>query len=102
MSADAVNDWLIIYRGYTPDQIAAERATLQRWLSTPYDAQTQGSKSYQKNLEGIRSRLAALQRAVNEKSGVPSVGIMDASAGIWGGQCASNIGANGYPNSTSW
>jgi hypothetical protein len=102
MSAELINAWIISYRGYSAADIATEQANLKRWLSTPYDAQSQGSKSYQKNMADLALRQSALQRVLNERSGqTTSVGIMDASDGIWGGQGV-NTGLCGYPNSTDW
>lgn len=102
MSADLINEFLIIYRGYSGPELVAEVATLKTWLSTPYDAQTQGSKSYQKNRSEIVSRLAAIQRLYNERSGVPCIGVMDASGGIWPGNgTGAGAGANGFPDNWS-
>jgi hypothetical protein len=101
MSAELINAWIIIFRGYTGPQLVCEQARLTRWLANPYDAQSQGSKSYQRARESIVLQLSALQRVLNEQSGVPNIGIMDASDGIWGGQGIS-VGANGYPDSTGW
>lgn len=100
MSAELINAWIITYRGYSAARIAQERANLTRWLSTPYDSQTQGSKSYSKNQEQLALRLSALQRVQNETSGAPCTGVMDASDGIWRDQGFAT-GANGYPDSWS-
>jgi len=107
MSAENLNNWIVIYRAYSGPDLAAEAATLRRWLSNPYDAQTQGSKSYQRNVSNFTDRLVAIQRVLNEQSmaNVPSYSQMDASGGIWGGAgsiAANNggaAGAYGYPNS---
>jgi len=101
-----INDWIIIYRGYTAAQIAADQTRLQAWLANPFNSQGQGAKSYSRDRDAIVTQLAALQRVLNETSGAPCIGIMDASAGIWAGQEAvgglGGIGANGYPDTTSW
>lgn len=97
MSADAINEWIIIYRGYTGEQLACEKTKLQKWLNNPFDAQAQGGKSYERSRASIVSQLAALQRVLNEKSGTPCIGIMDASGGVWG--VAIPTGESGYPDS---
>lgn len=98
MGADNLNNWIIIYRGYSAEERACARARLQKWLDNPFDAQTQGSKSYERSRNAIVEQLTALQRVMNETSGASPVGIMDASPGIWGGQ-GIGIGLNGFPNS---
>lgn len=100
MGADNVNNWIIIYRGYTGDQRVCEKAKLQKWLDNPFDAQAQGGKSYERSRAAIVEQMTALQRVMNETSGSPCIGQMDASAGVW--PTAPNpggVGANGFPDS---
>lgn len=97
MSAEATNNWIIYYRGFPAADYACEMAKLQKWLNNPYESQNQGSKSYARAREGILAQAAALQRVINERSGAPCVGVMDASGGIWG--VAVPTGQCGYPNS---
>jgi hypothetical protein len=106
MGAENINTWIVIYRGYTGSQIAQEQATLQRWLSNPYDSQTQGPKSYARTTADFRDRLAAIQRVINEQSNanMPSWGRSDASGGIWGAAGSqtyngSAAGGSGWPDS---
>jgi len=97
MATDNLNEWIVVYRGYTADQIACEKARLQKWLSNPYDAQTQGAKSYQRNMADFRSRLAAIQRVANEQANAnqPSWGRSDASGGICGASGSQTYGGSG-------
>lgn len=93
MSAERINSWIIIYRAYSGAALLAEQARLQTWLNNPYDSQTQGAKSYARNMDGFVDRLAAIQRVLNEQSHIgPNFGVADASGGIWGAYGASLYG----------
>ncbi len=105
MGVENVNQWIIIYRGYTPAQLLADQALCQRWLANPFDSQTQGPKAYQRSIQGFVDRLTAIQRVMNEAAvaNQPAWGQMDASGGIWGANGSilggGGLGADGYPNS---
>lgn len=106
MGVENINSWIVIYRGYSAAQLAADQTMLQRWLANPFDSQSQGAKSYQRQVQNFVDRLAAIQRVINEQAnaGQPSWGRMDASGGVWGAEGSysngyGGLGANGYPDS---
>ena len=70
--AGNVTTHLEIYRGFTDDEITAERAALMT-QRRGYMAQSAGGKSYQQDLGRIDDMLQALTRVKNERSG-PQVG----------------------------
>jgi len=77
------NDWIEIYRDYTPEELDAEIAKLKQ-EATLYTAQSIGDKGYQKSLEMVQNRLHAAIRVRSERRQLggqnPSWGIPDFSA----------------------
>jgi hypothetical protein len=69
VSGMATADWVEIYHGYTAPELQAVIDKLKRQIDTPYDSQTEGSKSYQKNLAELRTRLQAATRVMRQKKG---------------------------------
>jgi hypothetical protein len=69
VSGMATADWVEIYHGYTAPELQAVIDKLKRQIDTPYDSQTEGSKSYQKNLVELRTRLQAATRVLRQKKG---------------------------------
>ncbi|MDR0532728.1 MAG: hypothetical protein LBH01_02115 [Verrucomicrobiales bacterium] len=65
----ATADWVEIYENYDTAELQAVIERLKKQADTPYDSQTQGSASYQKNLAELRSRLQAALRILRKRSG---------------------------------
>ena len=77
------NDWIEIYRDYTPEELDAEIAKLKQ-EATLYTAQNIGDKGYQKSLEMVQNRLHAAIRVRSERRQAaggrnPSWGVPDFS-----------------------
>lgn len=77
------NDWIEIYRDYTPEELDAEIAKLKQ-EATLYTAQNIGDKGYQKSLEMVQNRLHAAIRVRSERRAAaggrnPSWGVPDFS-----------------------
>ncbi len=75
----ADTNWIEIYRTYTPEELAAEIASLKEW-SAPVASQGAGEKSYTKEAN-FGARLASACRVQSERSGNSpgAVGIPDFS-----------------------
>lgn len=65
-----MNDWLSIYRNYTPEELATEINFLREEMKNPYSAQGLGSQSAQRDMRGLRERLQAAFQVRNEQGGV--------------------------------
>jgi len=76
------NDWIEIYRDYSPVELDAEITKLKQ-EATLYTAQNIGDKGYQKSLEMVQNRLHAAIRVRSERRVVggqnPSWGVPDFS-----------------------
>lgn len=64
-----MDDWLIIYRSYSVDDLNTEITFLKEELGNPYSAQGLGSQSAQRDLRELRNRLTAAIRVKAEKGG---------------------------------
>lgn len=64
-----MDDWLLIYRSYTAEEIAAEIIFLREEMKNPYSAQGLGSQSAQRDMRALRERLAAAVRVRAEQAG---------------------------------
>lgn len=58
--------WNLIYRGYSSEDLLAERDNLRSQLSI-FATQSVGSKSFTRDLRELRDRLEACQFVVNER-----------------------------------
>lgn len=65
-----MDEWLLIYRSYSPEEILIEITFLRTELSNPYTAQGLGSQSAQRDLRMLRDRLSAATRVKNEQGGI--------------------------------
>lgn len=61
--------WEAIYRDYSNEELAEEREKLKKQLDNVYSSQSTGSKSYQRDLLMLQSRLKGLTTVKNERSG---------------------------------
>ncbi len=54
-----MDEWLQIYEGYTDTELTDEITWLKTQARNPYNAQTEGSRSYARSTAEIKTRLAA-------------------------------------------
>jgi len=64
-----MDEWLIIYRGYSATKLAEEIEWLTAQSRNPFSAQSQGTRSFQRSPSDIRVRLSAATQVSNERSG---------------------------------
>lgn len=62
-----MDEWLLAYRGYSDSELATELTFLRTQSRNPYNAQTEGNRSYARSTAEIRTRLAAAQQVLNER-----------------------------------
>ena len=79
----ASNDWLEIYRSFTPDQLVAEKTRLLE-LITAREGITSigyGTKQWQFSIDELRNKLQSVVRIQNERSASrpASSGVIDYS-----------------------
>jgi hypothetical protein len=79
-----MDDWLIIYRTYSAEELAAEIQFLKEELANPYSAQGLGSQSAQRDLNALKNRLSSALRVVSERGGVRLIqdSVVDFSRGL--------------------
>lgn len=79
-----IDDWLIIYRSYTAEELAAEIIFLREEFTNPYSAQGLGSQSAQRDIRTLRERLLAATRVRAEMGGVRTIvdSVVDFSRGL--------------------
>jgi hypothetical protein len=79
-----MDDWLIIYRSYTDEELAAEVTFLRKEMQNPYSAQGLGSQSAQRDLRQLQERHSAAVRVRSERNGVRFYqdSVVDFSGGI--------------------
>lgn len=79
-----MDDWLIIYRSYSVEELANEIIFLRDELSNPYSAQGLGSQSSQRDLRELKNRLSAACRVRAEQGGVRLIrdSVVDFSDGL--------------------
>lgn len=64
-----MEEWLRIYRGYSDEELSTELAWLRKQSRNPFNAQTEGNRSYSRSTAETRDRLAAAQQVIQERSG---------------------------------
>lgn len=64
-----MDDWLIIYRSYSVEDLAKEIEFLKEELGNPYSAQGLGSQSAQRDMRELRNRLSTAIRVRAEQGG---------------------------------
>jgi hypothetical protein len=64
-----MDDWLFIYRTFTPEELAREIEFLKQEVGNPYSAQTMGSQSAQRDLNNLKNRLSSALRVRGEQGG---------------------------------
>ena len=75
-----MDEWLTIYRGYTDSALTNEIAWLKQQATNPFNAQTEGNRSYSRSTAEIRTRLAAATQVQGERSNPePRHGVADFS-----------------------
>lgn len=52
-------NWEAIYRSYTDEELIEERAKLKKQLDSPYVSQSNGSKSYQRDVLMLQGKFKA-------------------------------------------
>jgi hypothetical protein len=79
-----MDDWLIIYRSYSAEELANEIIFLRKEMENPYSAQGLGSQSAQRDLRQLRERLSAAVRVRGEQNGVRLIrdSVVDFSGGV--------------------
>lgn len=65
-----MDDWLVIYRTYSAEELAREIEFLKEELGNPYSAQGLGSQSATRDLNALKNRLSSALRVVSERGGV--------------------------------
>lgn len=81
-----MDEWLIIYRNYTTEELREEIAWLKTESRNPYTQQTLGQNAGARDMTGIRLRLNAAYRVINERGGNPLIvdTVADFSGGVSG------------------
>lgn len=75
-----MDEWLKIYRTYSEAELNAEITWLKTQVRNPYNAQTEGNRSYARSTAEFRDRLAAATQVQQERSNTtPRHGIADFS-----------------------
>ena len=75
-----MDEWLIIYDGYSAPDLATEVTWLKAQLGNPYGTQTEGNRSYARSTAEFRTRLAAAQQIQKSRSTTtPRHGVADFS-----------------------
>jgi hypothetical protein len=64
-----MDDWLFIYRTFTPEELAREIEFLKQEVGNPYSAQAMGSQSAQRDLNNLKNRLSSALRVRGEQGG---------------------------------
>lgn len=79
-----MNEWLLIYRNYTAEELAAEIIFLKAEMANPYSAQGLGSQSAQRDIRLLRDRLQAAFQVRGENGGVRLIrdSVVDFSYGL--------------------
>jgi hypothetical protein len=79
-----MDDWLIIYRSYSAEELANEITFLREEMENPYSAQGLGSQSAQRDMRQLRERLSAAVRVRAEYNGVRVIrdSVVDFSGGV--------------------
>lgn len=79
-----MDDWLIIYRSYTNEELAEEIRFLRGEMRNPYSAQGLGSQSAQRDMRQLMERHGAAVRVRAERSGNPIIrdSVIDFSSGL--------------------
>jgi hypothetical protein len=79
-----MDDWLIIYRAYSDEELAAEIIFLREESKNPYSAQGLGSQSAQRDLRELKNRLSAALRVRSERGGERTIrdSVADFSCGV--------------------
>jgi len=63
-----VNEWLKIYETYSDEDLAAEVTWLKTQSRNPYNAQTEGQRSYARSTAEFRDRLSAATRVQRNRA----------------------------------
>lgn len=63
-----MDEWLIAYRDYSDAELAAEITWLRTQVRNPFNAQTEGNRSYARSTAEFRTRLAAATTVKEERS----------------------------------
>jgi len=66
--ADADSDWAVIYREYSTPELESEVTWLKTQLRNPFNAQTEGSRSYSRSMSELRQRLRQAYEVLNERA----------------------------------
>jgi hypothetical protein len=75
-----VDEWLKIYRKYTDAELTAEITWLKTQIRNPFNAQTEGNRSYSRSTAEFRDRLsAALEVQAERSNSTPRHGVADFS-----------------------
>lgn len=64
-----MDEWLIVYRGFTDEELTDEIDALRELASNPFQSQTEGGRAYTRSTAETRDRLAAATRVRSERSG---------------------------------
>ncbi len=76
-----MDEWLIIYNDYSDVDLAAEITWLKTQARNPFNAQTEGNRSYARSTAEVRTRLAAATQIQRERSNTePRHGVADFSS----------------------
>ena len=63
-----MEQWLIIYRGYSDDELALEVEWLRKQVRNPFGSQTEGNRSVTRSTAEMRDRLAAATQVATERA----------------------------------
>lgn len=75
-----MDEWLKIYRKYTDQELSDEISWLKTQVRNPFNAQTEGGRSYARSTAEFRDRLSAAMEAQAERTNdTPRHGIADFS-----------------------
>lgn len=63
-----MEEWLIVYRGYSEADLASEVTWLRTQVRNPFNAQTEGGRSYARSTAEMRDRLSAATQVTAERT----------------------------------
>ena len=63
-----MDEWLLAYRDFSDVELAEEIAWLKTQIRNPFNAQTEGGRSYARSTAEMRTRLAAASDTMNGRS----------------------------------
>lgn len=64
-----MDQWLIVYRGYSALELEEELTFLRKQIRNPFSAMSEGNRSHQRSTAEFRDRMAAATQVKAENAG---------------------------------